>query len=193
MNDFEIKTFEKNNVLTQTVDEASTNPIFEQVSEFDNSYSDSRLKELTDEFENITVTDEDIESTTLTQTNVLEKTSVSFKAKLLLAASISIAVLLMFLCVYNIFRINAMSSSIQLLEGNIATESVILNSLQNDVSDLNNTNGLVNELQSNGYYELSDDDIVYVDTTNAAVVEEVSGSTNWFDGVCNFISNVFGG
>lgn len=193
MSDFQIKTFEKDNILTQTVEDNATNPILEQVNEFDNSYSDTKIKELTQEFDSITISEDAIASVTLTKNNAVEKEAVSFRAKLVLACTITITALLMFLCIYNIFRINYMTSNIQILESNIATESVILNSLQNDVTDLNNTANLESELANNGYYEISKDNIIYVETSDAVVLEEMSGSTNWFDAVCNFISNVFGG
>ena len=107
--------------------------------------------------------------------------------------SIAITSLLLFLAVYNIFRINAVSSSISLLEGNIATESTIYNALQNDVDIMNDTSGIMSELGSKGYFEVSDSELVYVEVANSGTVAEMQGSTNWFDSICNFVSSIFGG
>ena len=80
-----------------------------------------------------------------------------------------------------------------MLESNIATETTIYNALQNDVNNLNDTSNIMSELGSNGYFEVSDSDLVYVEVSNAAPVADPTGSTNWFDAVCNFVSSIFGG
>ncbi len=189
-----IKTIEKENAISQSVDTSIMNSaISEEVEKFDNNYSDKKIKELTNEFDSITIDEDILKSVTITQDNVMTNTQVSFRTKLFIACSIAITSLLLFLAIYNIFRINAMSSGIELLQNNIATETNIYNSLQNDVNNMNDTTSITAELNNMGYYEISDSDIVYVEVPAETPVQVLSGSTNWFDSICNFVSSIFGG
>ena len=129
----------------------------------------------------------------MTEDNVLVDEKLSFRTKLYMSLAISVTALLLFLAIFNIFRINAVSSSIQILENNIATETTIFNSLQNDVDGMNDLSNINAELDNLGYYEMNSDDMIQVDISNATPVVTVEGSTNWFDSVCNFISSIFGG
>ena len=188
-----VKTRELDNMITQSVDLSNDSVIAEQVEKFDNNYSDTKIKELTTEFDSIVVDEEVLNSVTLTEDNVISQEKVSFRTKLFMTCAIAITSLLMFLAIFNIFSINAVSSNIQMLERNIATESIIYNALQSDVDNLNDTTNIMSELGSNGYFEVSDSDLIYVEVSNSAPVVEPTGSTNWFDAVCNFVSSIFGG
>ena len=189
-----IKTVETDNEISQSVDNSMmTDAIAEEVEKFDNSYSDTKIRELTNEFDSITIDEEVLKSVAITQEKIATDSQVTFRTKLFIAASIAITSLLLFLAIYNIFRINSMASGIQLLENNIATETNIYTALQNDVNNLNDTTTIKAELNNMGYYEISDSDIVYVEVPAQTVVQDLAGSTNWFDGFCNFISSIFGG
>ena len=189
-----IKTFERDNEVSQGVDASLFNDsITEQVEKFDNNYSDEKIKELTREFDSITINEDVLSSITMTEDNVLTEEKLSFRTKLYMGFAISVTALLLFLAIFNIIRINAVSGSIQLLESNIATETSIYNSLQNDVDSLNDLSGITAELGNLGYYEMTNDDMIQVDISNETPVVALEGSTNWFDSVCNFISSIFGG
>jgi len=181
-----IKTLERDNVVSQSVDTSLFNsPINEQVEKFDNNYSDEKIKELTREFDSITVDEEVLKSVTVTEDDVLTTEKLSFRTKLYMGFAISVTALLLFLAIFNIVRINAVSNSIQILESNIATETTIFNSLQNDVDGINDLSSI--ELNNMGYYEMSADDMIQVDIADAVPVQALQGSTNWFDSVCNFM------
>ncbi len=165
----------------------------DQISKFDTNYSDTKIKELTNEFDSITIDEDVIKGVTTTQNNVVEATKLSFRTKLFFGLSIAITALLMFLAIYNIFSINSVSGSIQILENNIATESTILNSLTNDVEAMKGSTSIEKELSDMGYIKMDDSDMIYVDIPEGTVVNDLTGSTNWFDSICNFISHVFGG
>lgn len=189
-----IKTLEKDNMISQSVDTSLfEDSMTEAVEKFDNNYSDEKIKELTKEFDSITVDEDVLKSVTLTEDNVIEEEKLSFRTKLYMGFAISVTALLLFLAIFNIVRINAMSNSIELLENNIATETTIFNSLQNDVDSMNDMSNINSELNNMGYYEMSGDEMIEVDISNATPVVNLEGSTNWFDSICNFISSVFGG
>ena len=189
-----IRTLERDNMISQSIESSNNDSVFaNEVEKFDNNYSDTKIKELTQEFDSITIDEDVINSMTIQEDNVIDQEKASFRAKLFMVGSIAITALLLFLAVYNIFRINAVNSSISLLESNIATETTIYNSLQNDVDSMNDTSDIMAELGSNGYFEVTDSDIVYVEVSNTTPVENLKGSTNWFDSVCNFVSSIFGG
>ena len=187
-----IRTLERDNMISQSVESLNNDNVFaNEVEKFDNNYNDTKIRELTQEFDSITIDEDVINSVALQEENVIDQERASFRAKLFMIGSIAITSLLLFLAVYNIFRINAVSSSISLLEGNIATESTIYNALQNDVDIMNDTSGIMSELGSKGYFEVSDSELVYVEVANSGTVAEMQGSTNWFDSICNFVSSIY--
>ena len=192
-----LKSLEKEDSITQTIENDTTSidsPIVDQVSKFDTTYSDDKIKELTNEFDSITIDEDVLKSVTTTKDNAMvANASITFRMKLLMATTIAVKAMLLFLAIYNIVCISATASSIQILESNIATETTIVDSLKKDLSSLNDTTGISSELESNGYTTIDDDKIIYVELNNTNTVTRLQGSTNWFDAVCNFISSIFGG
>ncbi len=188
-----VKTYQTDSEVTQIEQNNEQDELTEQVEKFDNTYSDTKLKELTDSFDSITIDEDVLKSVTIQQKNAIEHENISFRTKLFLATSIAITALLLFLAIYNIFRINQVSSSIDLLQNNITTETTIYESIRNDIANLKDVSNIENELQSMGYSEIANADMTYIELPEASEVTVLTGSTNWFDSVCNFISSIFGG
>ena len=57
---------------------------------------------------------------------------------------------------------------------------------------LTDPSNIKNELAQMGYADVASSNIVAVSVGEKAEVIELQGETNWFDGVCNFISQIFG-
>ena len=103
-----------------------------------------------------------------------------------------ICAIMLFLCVFNIFVINGVNKDINILQDNIASEEKVYYDLYKDWSTATNNMGIEAELTENGYVLTSSKNVVTIEPGTISQVEKVSGSTNWFDAFCNFISSIFG-
>ncbi len=186
---------ERSNSLTATTtkDVEQMSATTSQLDKFDTSYSSDKLNSIYNEYESIVINPE---KNTLTKKDayvqVVAKPELSFKTKVYIASASIVVALLIFLAVFNIFVINNMTSSIQLVEGNIVQEEVRLSDIIKDYNKLNNVAKWEEELRENGY----DVDAIVSEKLNLIIPKEVgddSFDTNWFDQICDFVSQLFGG
>lgn len=186
---------ERSNSLTATTtkDVDSMSATTSQLDKFDTSYSSDKLNSIYNEYESIVINPE---KNTLTKKDayvqVATKPELSFKTKVYITSASIVVALLIFLAVFNIFVINNMTSSIQLVEGNIVQEEVRLNDVIKDYNKLNNVAKWEEELRENGY----DVDAIVSEKLNLIIPKDAgddSFDTNWFDQICDFVSQLFGG
>ena len=78
------------------------------------------------------------------------------------------------------------------MQDNIASEEKVYYDLYKDWSTATNNAGIQTELTANGYTLTSSENVVTIEPGAISQVEDLSGSTNWFDAICNFISSIFG-
>lgn len=171
----------------------SSEAVDKQMEKFDTTYTSKKLNDLYNEFDSITFSDE-ISNSTVVQNNAVDvKASTSFKTKVYVTTVIAVTVLLAFLAIYNIFVINDLNVGIKMLQTNVAESEVSLQALQAQTSSLSEEElkTLINEtfngeyVSNNGVYEIPNL------TVTSAVQTETQ--TNWFDSLCSFLSNAFGG
>ena len=186
---------ERSNSLTATTtkDVESMSATTSQLDKFDTNYSSDKLNSIYNEYESIVINPE---KNTLTKKDayvqVVAKPELSFKTKVYITSATIVVALLIFLAVFNIFVINNMTSSIQLVEGNIVQEEVRLSDVIKDYNKLNNVAKWEEELRENGY----DVDAFISEKLNLIIPKEIgdeSFDTNWFDQICDFVSQLFGG
>lgn len=171
--------------MTETIENSRDSQVNSQVDRFSTDYTADKLNELYNEFDSITLDNSAID--TITQRNAVAK--VSARAKLYLVAGCVIASLLLFLMIYNIFVISRMNNSINILQDNLTYQEYQLNDKQDLVDDL--TSGLTEtKLNEMGYDEVLSENVVTINSSNYAPLE---GESNWFDKLCGFIGNIFGG
>ena len=175
-----------NESLVQNVSQESA--VEEQVSKFDNSY-EVKLQELYKEYDKITLDEEKIKSVTDVKANAVSH-SVSFRMGLALTTTAIVAVLLAFLCIYNIFVINGISNNISYLQEEVTSSRYELVESEGIYNRLTDKNNIQSELKGMGYGDISS--IVTVTLPEKAEVVELQAETNWFDSVCNFLSHIFG-
>ena len=110
-------TFSENDATAfeSVTEEVGANVVEQQVEKFDTSYSVEKLQELYSEYDKITIDEEKIKSLTQVKTNAISK-AVPFRTVLVVTTTAIVALLLAFLCVYNIFVINNMGNSIGYLQ-----------------------------------------------------------------------------
>ena len=186
---------DNDNIASEIVssDNTSTNSVVEeQVNKFDNSYAtNEKLQELYNEFDKITLDQDKIQEYTQVKTNAVTK-KVPFRMALAMTTTLIVTVLLVFLCVYNIFVINGMSNNINYLQEEVVSAEYDLTKAQGLYDNLTSTDNIKNELADMGYSEIPSSNIVAVNVPESVEVNDLQGQTNWFDAVCNFLSRIFG-
>lgn len=184
---------ETGNSAVETIVEESANisAVEKQVEKFDTSYSTDKLQQLYAEYDKITIDEEKVKNLTQVKTNAVSS-AVPYRLVLGITTTAIVSILLLFLCVYNIFVINGMNNSISYLQEEvIACEESLVQSegLYNELTDPTN---IQNELKNMGYADITSSNIVTVTLPESAEVIELQGETNWFDSICNFLSRIFG-
>lgn len=167
-----------------------------QLNRFDTTYTSKKLNELYNEFDAMAVNNETVNST-IVKTNAVDTVDVYAKAKVIiyLTTTIIVTALLAFLAIYNIFVINGLNSNINLLQEDVETAQLQYDNLRKNFGDLSEAElrALINEAFNGEYGDIESNgsnSVGMLDTNNGSA-EQVS--TNWFDQLCTFLSNLFGG
>lgn len=167
-----------------------------QLNRFDTTYTSKKLNELYNEFDAMAVKNETVNST-IVKTNAVDTVDVYAKAKVIiyLTTTIIVTALLAFLAIYNIFVINGLNSNINLLQEDVETAQQQYDNLRKNFGDLSEAElrALINEAFNGEYGDIESNgsnSVGMLDTNNGSA-EQVS--TNWFDQLCTFLSNLFGG
>ena len=182
---------ENSAIESMTQEIQSESAVEKQVEKFDTTYNSDKLQELYAEFDKITIDEEKIKSLTQVKTNAVSS-AIPFRLVLGVATTAVVAVLLMFLCVYNIFVINGMNSSIDYLQEEVISYQESLVQSEGVYNQLTDVSNIKNELKEMGYSDIASSNIVTVSVPESAEVIELQGETNWFDSLCNFLSQIFG-
>ena len=184
---------ENSEVASETVTEniQETSAVDSQVSKFDTSYTVEKLQELYNEYDKITLDEEKIKAVTQVKVNAVSA-NVPFRTKLVLTTGVIVTLLLAFLCIYNIFVINNMGTSINCLQEEVIQYEYDYVQSERLYNNLTNVDGIQSELSSMGYSDIASSNIVAVSVPDKTEIVELQGETNWFDGLCNFLSQIFG-
>ena len=184
---------ENDNTAVETVIENTENEsvVEKQVDKFDTSYNADKLQQLYAEYDKITIDEEKVKNLTQIRANTLI-THIPFRLALGLTTTAIVTVLLAFLCIYNIFVINGIDNSIRYLQEEVISYEQTLVQSEGIYRQLTDPSNIKTELNEMGYSDISSSNIVAVSVGDKAEVIELQGETNWFDGVCNFISQLFG-
>jgi len=170
----------------------NTSTIDSQVNKFDNTYTTQKLQELYNEYDKITIDEEKIKSVIQVRTNAKVANKASFRAVLAMSTTLIVAILLAVLCIYNITVINGMGSSINYLQEEVVSYQADLAHAESVYNNLTNTENIKDELIQMGYGEMASSNIVAISVPEKVEVEDLQAETNWFDAVCNFVSQIFG-
>lgn len=167
-----------------------------QLNRFDTTYTSKKLNELYNEFDAMAINNETVNST-IVKTNAVDTVDVYAKAKVIiyLTTTIIVTALLAFLAIYNIFVINGLNNNINLLQEDVETAQQQYDNLRKNFGDLSEAElrALINEAFNGEYGDIESNgsNSVGMLETNNGSAEQVS--TNWFDQLCTFLSNLFGG
>ena len=187
-----------NSLVESTAVEMETESVVEQqVEKFDTSFNTNKLQELYAEFDKITIDEEKVKNLTQVKENAVSN-RIPFRLALGITTTAIITVLLVFLCVYNIFVINGMDNSIRYLQEEVISYEQDLTTAEIKYNGLTDPTTAQNWLANNDYSAMEYSDvpspgcITAVSVGDVTEVIELQGETNWFDSVCNFISQIFG-
>ncbi len=181
---------ERENSITQNVSNEFSRAGQAVEQNFDASYSAKKLNELYNEFDSIALDDM---TANKVETMPVSVSKTSTKTKIYLTAGAFIALLLMFLVIYNFVVINSLNGGIKLLQDEVTYKEYQVASKANTVNNLTDSSTVEAELIENGYVQIDDNNMIVLDAGSASSSAQFTGKTNWFDAFCNFISNVFGG
>jgi len=184
---------ENDNISREVVSEDfnQESVVEEQVNKFDTTYTAEKLQELYNEYDKITLDQEKISSLTQIKTNAVSN-KVPFRVALVMSTTVLVTLLLAFLCIYNIFVINGISTNINYLQEEVASCEYDLVQAEGLYENLTNTNNIQNELTEMGFESIPSSNVVAVSVPDKVEVIELQGETNWFDAFCNFVSRIFG-
>lgn len=182
----------EDNAIETTVESVeSTTAVDKQVEKFDTSFNAEKLQELYAEYDKITIDEEKVKSLTQVKVDAMPS-AVSFRMVLGVTTTAIVAVLMLFLCIYNIFVINNMGTSINYLQEEVISCENSLVKSEGVYNALTDKSNIQKELAQMGYSEMTSSNIVAVSVPDSTEVIELQGETNWFDAVCNFLSQIFG-
>ena len=179
-----------NTLTSKGFEENSNSHVSSQVKKFD-SYSSEKVRDLFAEYDRVSVNETDLKALTQVKANAVEKQGLSFRAKLFTISASVVLSLMLFLVIYNFAVINSLNSGIQLLQNNIVTEQ----NNYNQIIEYSNGNAVKirENLEAQGYSVINQDDVVTIQLGETKAIYELKGETNWFDALCDFVSNLFVG
>ncbi len=179
---------EKNNKSVQTGSDVQ-----KQLNKFDTSYTSKKLNDLYNEFDSITFNN-DVTTSTVVQSDVKTSQKTNFKVAVYLTTAIITTLLLAFLAIYNIFVINGLSDNIKLLQENVLVAESEFNVINDQLNLLTEEElmQLISTNLSGNYQNISANGVGDVALLEVSNTQNYAVSTNWFDKLCTFLSNLFG-
>ena len=84
-----------------------------------------------------------------------------------------------------------MNGSIDYLQEEVSQYEYTLAEAQAIYNGLTSEDNIQAELKEMGY-DSSNVNVEAIDVADSVVVEDLKAETNWFDAICNFVSQIFG-
>jgi hypothetical protein len=101
--------------------------------------------------------------------------------------------MLLFLLIYNVFSIADLNKSIGNLNNNILAENINIEKIIKDIGNMTDEDNVLDVANDLSFREIPTNSIVTVNLYEKQTVIEYKGQTNWFDSICKFLNNLFGG
>ena len=135
------------------------------------------------------------EKETLMVENVQEKQSFRFKkkAKVWLFSLTAIFVMLCGLAIYNGIHIHSMNNQISETTTSINNYNGEIKKVINSIDKLTDEDNILNAADELGLKQVSEENKIEITLKQKNNVEDYKSQTNFFDKICNFFRNLFGG
>ena len=125
--------------------------------------------------------------------NPMVKLSLNKKTKLMVFTYSFVAVMMLFLLIFNVFSISNLNSNIESINTSITNEQLNIERIVKDIGNMTDENNILNVASDLGFSQVPVANVVTVNLIQKQNVVEYKGQTNWFDAICKFLNNLFGG
>lgn len=115
------------------------------------------------------------------------------KAKVWLVCFSMIAIMLFSLCIYNGINIGNLNNSIDSTTTSINNINKDIQTIVKDIGKLTDDQEIMNNASDLGLTEVDDAHNIEIELNEKNDVKDYKGQTNFFDRICNFFNNLFGG
>ena len=135
------------------------------------------------------------ERETLSVERVSEKPTFKLKqkAKVWLVCFSLIAIMLFSLCIYNGININNLNNQIDNTTTSINNINKDIETIVKDIGKLTDDQEIMNNASDMGLTEVDNANNIEIELNVKNEVEDYESQTNFFDEICNFFNNLFGG
>jgi len=163
--------------------------------------TNSAEEKIEDEFMNILAT-KNVEPASLEVNQIIRpkikgrskvKAKINFRGKLILAGYSCIVLLFGFLAIFNSFYNDNLNKDITTINNEITANESYLGDLYNTYSNLKKFETIESWAINNGATEITDANKISLIELELREKTETTKESNWFDAICDFISNLFGG
>jgi cell division protein FtsL len=121
------------------------------------------------------------------------KLNLNQKTRLMVFTYTFVSVMLVFLLIYNVFSISNLNNSITSIQDEIVTVERAIKDIGNMTESYKDEGRILDVANDLSFSEVPVENVVTVNLYEKQNVIEYQGQTNWFDAICKFLNNLFGG
>lgn len=157
-----------------------------------NKKVDNSFKNIVDVSNNFEAVEESVSMQSATKKQHV-KLQLRLKGKIILIAISIVIILLSSLSIFNAVKINELNNKITETNQQITIEDANLKKAIKEFGQLTSEEKIQEQSGSLDMSKIQESDIVEVELYDRQPVSKPKGKTNWFDKLCGFLSNIFGG
>lgn len=157
-----------------------------------NKKVDNSFKNIVDVSNNFEAVEESVSMQSATKKQHV-KLQLRLKGKIILIAISIIIILLSSLSIFNAVKINDLNNQIVDTNQQITIEDANLKKAIKEFGQLTSEEKIQEQSGSLNMSEVQESDIVEIELYDKKPVSKPKAKTNWFDKLCGFLSNIFGG
>lgn len=157
-----------------------------------NKKTDSSFKNIVDVSNNFEAVEESVSVQSATKKQNV-KLQLRLKGKIILIAISIIIILLSSLSIFNAVKINDLNNQIVDTNQQITIEDANLKKAIKEFGELTSEEKIQEQSGSLNMSEVQESDIVEIELYDKQPVNKPEAKSNWFDKICGFLSNIFGG
>lgn len=118
----------------------------------------------------------------------------NFRGKIMIGVYTAVVTLLLGLCIYNAFVIGSMKGVVSAKQETLNAQQTEVSGLElefNSLAEESTIKAKLSEMSDKKFRSVTESDKVYVKASEKTEVPTYEGSSNFFDKVCEFFSNLF--
>lgn len=119
------------------------------------------------------------------------KIKIRARGKIAITVYSIILVALITFAIYNAVAINALQSAVATKNQTYISQLADINALQSEYNELGMDETIMDKAAENGFILSTENDVVRVSKVEMASRDKVEVESNWFEELCQFLSNIF--